>query len=86
MCTIYFVDIRTFVGDEIPSPPNDPGVDVDEEMEEAEDEGDRPDPDQVQIHAGVRRRLDTRFRMELGDQLYRLLVDAGVHPTMIREI
>ena len=59
MCTIYFVYIGTFVGDEIPPPPNDPGVDVDEEMAEVEDQGDKPNPDQVQIPAGVRHRLNT---------------------------
>ena len=39
--TIHFVDIGTFVGDEIPPPPNDPGIDFDEEMAEVEDQGDR---------------------------------------------
>lgn len=75
MCIIYFVDIGTLVGDEILAQPNDPGVDVDDEMTEVEDQGDIPDHDWVLIHAGVRHRSDTRFRMELGDQLCRLLVD-----------
>ena len=33
------------MGDMIPPPPDDPGVDVDEEMEEAVDQGDNPDPE-----------------------------------------
>ena len=44
---IYFVDIGSFVGDEMPLPPNDLGVDLanDQEMEDAEDQdGDRPGP------------------------------------------
>ena len=45
------------------------GVDVDEEMVEVADQGDRPDLDRVQIPMGVSRRPDTQFRMELGGQL-----------------
>ena len=35
---------------------------------------------------GMRHRVDIRFRMELGDQLCRLLVDEGVCPATIRDI
>ena len=52
----------------IPPPPDDPGIFVDEEMAKAADQGDITDP-RVQIPLGVRRRVDTRFRMELDDQL-----------------
>ena len=81
LCTIYFVCIGTFIGD-MPPPPPDDHVD-DEEMVEAM-EGERPP--QVQIPMGMRRRDDIRFRMELGDQLCRLLVDEGVCPATIRDI
>ena len=61
LCTyIYFVDIGSFVGDEIPPPPNDPGVyHVHKEMAEVEDQGDRTGLDQTQILAGVRHGPDT---------------------------
>ena len=59
MCTIYFVYIGTFVGDEIPPPPNDLSVDIDEEMAEMEDHGDKCDPDLVQIPVGLQHRPDT---------------------------
>ena len=85
LCTIYFVDIGTFIGDMIPPPPNDLGVDVDEEMEEVENHGKRPNP-RVQIPMGMRRRVDIRLRMELGDRICRLLVDEGVFLVTIREI
>ena len=73
LCTyIYFLDIGSFVGDEIPPPPNDPGVSLaNEEMAYAEDQADdKTSPhDSAQIPAGVRCKSHTRFRMYLGDQL-----------------
>ena len=70
---MFFLDIGSFFGYEMSSPQNDPGVDLDDdqEMAGAEDQaGDRPGPhDHAQVPASVRRRPNTRFRMELGGQL-----------------
>ena len=68
LCTIYFVDIGTFVGDMIPPPPDD--LVDDEEMAEAADQGDRPP--WVQIPASMRRSVDIQFKMDLGDRLCRI--------------
>ena len=59
LCTIYFVDIITFVRG-MPPPP----LDVDEEMVEATVGEGCP---QVQILANMWRRPNIRFKMELGD-------------------
>jgi hypothetical protein len=40
----------------------------------------------VQIHEKMRGRLDTRFKLELGDRLYALLVEMGVYPVLMRDI
>ena len=40
----------------------------------------------MQIPVGMCHRANIQFRMELGDELCRLLVDEGVCPTLIRDI
>jgi hypothetical protein len=55
---------------------------VEEEMLEATT-GQVP---QAHIPGSMRHRLDTRFRLELGDQLCALLVEVGVHPVMMQDI
>ena len=68
LCTyIYFVDIGSFVVDEMPPPPNDQGVDAAKDQEMA-DEKDRASDitgphDHGHVPVGVRHRLDTRFRI-----------------------
>ena len=91
MCTyIYFAYIGSLDGDEMSPPLDDPGVDpdYDQDMANVDDQAgtDRPGPHVTQVPTGVRHRPDTRFRMELGNQLCRLLVEEGVRPTTIREI
>ena len=77
-CTIYIADIGTFIGD-IPPPL---AYDDEEMMHEAA-MGHIP---RVQIPCGMHRRLDTRFRLELGDRLSSLLTDVGVFPALMQEI
>ena len=92
LCTyIYFANIGSFDGDEMPPPPNDLGLDPDDDqdMADAEDQAgeDTPGPHVAQVSTSVaRRRPDTRFRMELGDQLCALLVEGEVMPATMREI
>ena len=81
LCTIYLIDIGTFVGDTIPHPPYDP-LDDKEMVDVVEGES----PPRVQILVGIWRRVDIRFRMELGDRLCRLLVDEEVYLVMIKGI
>jgi hypothetical protein len=76
--TIYFADIDTFIGDVPPPPTND-----DEEMMHEAAMGHIP---RVQIPCGMHRRLDTRFRLELGDRLSSLLTEVGVLRALMREI
>jgi hypothetical protein len=77
-CTIYFADIGTFIGD-----PPPPLADDDEDiiLEVMASQG-----PQVQIPDGMHRRLDTRFRLELGDQISALLTKVGVFPALMRDI
>ena len=96
LCTcIYFVDIGSFDGEEMPEPLHDPGVNPDDDQDMADTEahdqeasGERHDP-----HADApvppfarRSRPDTRYRMELGDQLSALIVEAGIMPANMRDI
>ena len=94
LCTcIYFVDIGSFDGKDMPTLPHDPGVDPDD------DQG-MPDVEDHQ-EAGAKRpalagasvlpfgrhdRLDIRYRMELGDQLTALIVEAGIRLANMRDI
>ena len=69
---IYILQILGHLMAEMLVPPNDPGVDLDDdqEMVDAKDQvgANKPGPHVAQVPAGVRHRPDTRFRMELGDQ------------------
>ena len=99
LCTcIYFANIGSLDGDEMPDPPHDLGVDPDDydkEMADAlEDEAGGavercvdPAPHGAPVPPFARcGRPETRYRMELGSQLCRLISDAGIRPTHYREI
>ena len=48
MCTcIYFADIGSFDGEEMPEPPHDPGVDPDDDDQDMADVEDDHDEDEV---------------------------------------
>ena len=73
LCTcIYFADIGSFDGDEMPEPPHDPGVhpDDDQDMADAEDHDQEAGAERhalvgVSVSPFTRRdRPDTRYRME----------------------
>ena len=76
---IYFVDIGSFDGNEMPAPPNDIGVypDDDQDMADAKDDLDEDEASAVEKHAPAhgapvlpfakRGRLDTRYRMDLAN-------------------
>ena len=88
---IYIVDIGSFDGDEMPTPPNDPGVDPDDDWDMAhvtdhEADANRPTPHGAPVPLFSRHRLNIRLRMELGDQLYALFVEARVRPATMRDI
>ena len=75
----------------MPDPPHDPGVDpddFDQEMANALDDRDDPHvPHGAPVPPFARRgQLETRYRMELGNQLYGLISDAGIGPAHYREI
>ena len=56
-------------------------------VEDHEAGGKRPAPAGVPISPFSRRdRLDSRLRMELGDKICALFVEAGVRPTTMRDI
>ena len=82
LCTcIYFADIGSSDGEEMSPPPHDPGVDLDDDegMPDAEDHqeasAERPTPTGVLVHGRLN---DARYRMELGDQLSALIIEAGI--------
>ena len=94
LCTcIYFLDIGAFDGKDMLAPPHDPGVDPDDDQDmlDAEDHqeagAERPAPTGAPIPPFSRRgRLDSRLRMELGDQLCALIFEGGVRPATMRDI
>ena len=93
MCTcIYFIDIESFDGEDMPTPPIDPSVDLDDEqdMPDAEDHEvglERPSLASALVPPFARHsRLDIRLRMDLGDQFYALFVEAGVKPAAMTAI
>ena len=79
-------------------PPHDLGVDPDEDqdMVDAEDDHDQHEISATEKHAlahgapvppfARHSRPETRYRMELGNQLYVLIVDAGIRPAHYRDI
>ena len=89
---IHFGDIGSFDGDDMPAPPNDPSVDPndDQDMLDADDHeasAEIPAPASMPILTfGRHGRLDSRFRLELGDQLYALIVEEGVMLATMRDI
>ena len=88
---IYFAYIRSFDGEDMPAPPNDPGVDPDDDqdMSDAEDHEagvDRLGPHGAPVPPFSGHRLDSRLRMELGDQLCGFFVEVGVRPATMRDI
>ena len=77
----------------MPAPPHDPGVDPDDDqgMPDAEDHqetgAERHAPTSALVPPFARRgRLDTRYRMELGNQLSALIVEASISPTHYKDI
>ena len=91
LCTcIYFVDIGSFDGEEMPTPvPHDPGVDPDDDQgyADAEDHqeanAERPAPAGAPVHGRLN---DTRYRMELGDQFIALIFEESIIHTHYRDI
>ena len=90
---IYFADIGYFNGEDMPAPPHDPGVDLDEDQDipDVEDHQEAgvevPSPSGASVLSFASHgRLDIRLRMELGDQIYALNFEAGVRPTTMRDI
>ena len=101
LCTcIYFADIGSFDGEEMPDPPHDPGVDPDDDDQDMadvpEDDQDENEADAAERHAPTHvapvssstrcGRPETRYRMELGNQLCALIIDAGIKPAHYRDI
>ena len=98
LCTcIYFAKIGSFDGEEMPDPPHDPGVDPDDDqdMADAEDDHDRDEAGAAKRHAPAgapvlpfarRGRPETRYRMELGNQISALIIEAGISPAHYRDI
>ena len=94
LCTcIYFADIGSFDGEDMLAPPHDPCVDPDDDqgMPNVEDHqeasAERPDPVGVLVPPFSRHgRLDSEYRMELGDQLTALIVEVGISPANMRDI
>ena len=89
LCTcIYFADIGSYDGEEMPPPPHDPVVDLDDI--DAEDQQEASADDQRPAPAGAPARgqcmSDARYRMELGDQLNAFLVEAGIFPIYFTDI
>ena len=77
----------------MPKPPHDPSVDPndDQGMPNAKDHqeagAERPAPAGALVLPFARRgRLDTRYMMELGDQLTALIVEADIKPAHMRDI
>ena len=96
LCTcIYFADISSFDGKEMPEPSHDPGVDPDDDkdMADVEDHDQEAAGERHAPYAGVpvppfarHGRPDTRYRMELGDQLSALIIEAGIRPAHYKDI
>ena len=88
MCTcIYFVDIGSFDGEDILTPPHDPGMDPDDDqgMPDVEDHQEASAERHTPVGASVlpfarHSRPDTRYRMELGDQISALTIEVGIRP------
>ena len=91
-CTyIYFTNFGSFDGDAMLVPPNDLGVDLDDDQDVADAEDHEAGANILRPHGALvspfsRRRLDSRLRMELGNQLCALFVEVGVKPATMREI
>ena len=93
LCTcIYFADIGSFNGKNTLTPSNDLGVDADDDqdmvdVEDHEVGADKPAPASAPVPPFARRsRPDSRFRLELGDQLCAFFVEVGVRPATMRDI
>ena len=92
LCTcIYFVNIGSFDDEDMPTPPHDLGVDTvdDHGMPDVEDHQEagveRSAPASAPVPPFSRHgRLDSKYTLQLGDQLTPLIVEAGMRPTTIR--
>ena len=79
-------------------PPHDPGVDPDDnqDMADGKDDHDQDEADAAERHAPAHGALvppfarhgrpETRYRMELGNQLSALIVEASIRPAHYRDI
>ena len=90
LCTcIYFAAIGSFDGEEMPPPPHDLGVDLDDNegipnaKDHQEVSADRTTPAGALVH---NRLNDARYRMKLGDQLSALILEVGIRPAHYRDI
>ena len=91
MCTcIDFVDISSFDGEEMPEPPHDSSVDPDDDKDMVDAKDHDQDEAGAERHPPSRAlvppfsrcgRLETRYRMELGNKLSALFVEAGIKPS-----
>ena len=76
----------------MPVPPHDLGVDPDDDqdMPDVEDHevgAERPTPTGAPVLPFSRcDRLDSRYMMELGNQLTALIIEAGIRPANMRDI
>ena len=94
LCTcIYFADIGYFDGEDMPAPPHDPVVDLDGNQDMPDVEDHQEAGAESFALAGVsippfsrHVRLDSRYRMELGNQLTALIFEAGFRPATMRDI
>ena len=101
LCTcIYFADIGSFDGEEMPGSPHDPGVDPDDDnqdMANVEHDHDEDDVGETKRHAPAhhgapmphfsrRGRPKTRYRMDLANQLFALIFYVGIRPAHYRGI
>ena len=88
---IYIENIGSFDGDDMPGPRNDLVVDPDDDRDivvtkDHEADADRPTRVCAPVPPFARCRLENRLRMELGDQLYALIIKVGVKPAIMRDI
>ena len=86
LCTcIYFADIGSYDGEEMPPPPPDPVVDLDDlDAEDQQEAGaERPAPVGALMHCQLN---DARYKVNFGNQISALIVKVGIRPAHYRDI